>query len=100
MFNLSLWHGRHDPDQDMEDWGFDGPVIEGIVAIHTTYLSEIRITFKDLQHTRRAFIQTMWEEGLNNDELLISITDDMIYVPRRAAWYGDWSFYIPQQEDA
>ena len=37
MLYIRLFHGRTDPDQDMDDWGFDGPVLGPYQFAHTTY---------------------------------------------------------------
>jgi hypothetical protein len=39
---LKLLHGRLDPNPDMQDWGFDGPVLGPFEAVHITYRDEIR----------------------------------------------------------
>jgi hypothetical protein len=33
---LKLIHGRDYPDQQMNDWGFDGPVLGPFEAVHFT----------------------------------------------------------------
>ena len=39
---IKLLHGRDDPNQDMEDWGFNGPVLGPFEAVHFTYRDHIR----------------------------------------------------------
>ena len=39
---LHLLHGRTDPDQNMTDWGFAGPILGPFEAIHVTYKEHIR----------------------------------------------------------
>jgi hypothetical protein len=39
---VHLLHGRDDPDQDMTDWGFAGPVLGPFEAVHFTYRDHIR----------------------------------------------------------
>src|SRR3546814_15424074 len=39
---LHLFHGRNSPDQDMDDWGFDGPTIGPPDYVHTTYGDNIQ----------------------------------------------------------
>jgi hypothetical protein len=39
---LKLMHGRDDPDQHMDDWGFDGPVLGPFEAAHFTYATHVR----------------------------------------------------------
>ena len=38
---LSLLHGRKDPEQDMDNWGEDGPMFGPLAWCHITYLSSI-----------------------------------------------------------
>jgi len=40
---LRLYHGRKDPEQDMEEWGFNGPTFGPLSAVVMTYLATIRI---------------------------------------------------------
>lgn len=35
--SLRLFHGRNHPDEQLEDWGFDGPVLGPLDGIHLTY---------------------------------------------------------------
>lgn len=37
MLYIRLFHGRTDPNQDMDDWGTDGPVFGPYEFVHTTY---------------------------------------------------------------
>jgi hypothetical protein len=39
---LKLMHGRDHPDQQMNDWGFDGPVLGPFEAVHFTYTTHVR----------------------------------------------------------
>jgi hypothetical protein len=39
---LKLMHGRDDPEQQMDDWGFDGPVLGPLEAVHFTYTTHVR----------------------------------------------------------
>lgn len=69
---LSLYHGRTDPNADMNDWGTEGPVFE-VDTITWTYGAISRIIFPD------------------DDEVWLNemIVDDMIYYD--GVYYGDWS---------
>lgn len=40
---LRLYHGRTDPDQVMDDWGFDGPTFGPLSSYVHTYCSTFRI---------------------------------------------------------
>ena len=39
---ILLLHGRNDPNEDMQDWGFQGPTLGPFVAVHFTYKTHIR----------------------------------------------------------
>lgn len=39
---MRLLHGRLDPDEHMNGWGFDGPVLGPFAAVHFTYINQIR----------------------------------------------------------
>jgi hypothetical protein len=38
---IRLLHGRHDPNEEMHDWGFGGPVLGPFDAVHFTYMTDI-----------------------------------------------------------
>jgi hypothetical protein len=38
-----LLHGRADPDQEMDGWGFDGPVFGPLSSVALTYLQDLRL---------------------------------------------------------
>ena len=40
---IELFHGRNDPDQEMEDWGVPGPVFGPFRFAHTTYSDHIKL---------------------------------------------------------
>src|SRR3546814_11506064 len=40
---LHLFNGRNSPDQEMDDWGFDGPTIGQLDSVHTTSGDNIKI---------------------------------------------------------
>ncbi|WP_127128010.1 hypothetical protein [Pseudoflavitalea rhizosphaerae] len=78
MLYLHLFHGRFDPSQEMDDWGFDGPVI-GPVNISWTYGN----------------IKVHGENCTGFVELQFSIGGDLIYFD--GSYYGD--FEICESED-
>ena len=73
MLYIRLFHGRTNPDQDMDDWGFDGPVLGPYQFVHTTYTYHVKLGRSD---------------G-NCDEL--HIHEDMLYYD--GCYYGDWSVF-------
>lgn len=40
---LRLFHGRMTPHEDLNGWGFEGPIFGPIDSVHMTYLSTISI---------------------------------------------------------
>jgi len=40
---VRLYHGRTDPEQDMDDWGFQGPTFGPLSCYVHTYCSTFRI---------------------------------------------------------
>lgn len=67
---LKLLHGRDNPAQDMQDWGYDGPMLGPFEAIHITYRDHIRCIAKDA------------------DEVELGFTDDMLTY--QGKHYGDF----------
>ena len=47
MLYIRLFHGRTDPNQDMDDWGSDGPVFGPYEFAHTIYTSSVRLGRQD-----------------------------------------------------
>ena len=74
MMYLRLFHGRTDPNQDMDDWGSDGPVLGPYKFAHTTYQSFLKLGRPD---------------G-SCDELYI-VGPDMVFYD--CVYYGDWSVF-------
>jgi hypothetical protein len=72
---LALYHGRVDPKQDMDDWGFDGPVIGPIKWVHTTYAGEIKVCLQDE----------------DDASILIPIVEGCVSFDGK--YYGDWTVY-------
>ena len=40
---LELFHGRRNPHEDLDDWGFEGPVLGPFPFVHITYGSTIKV---------------------------------------------------------
>ena len=73
---LELFHGRTSPDEDLNDWGSQGPVFF-VSWVHVTYTTVIRV-------------------GLpGDDEGELAYVEDLIYYD--GVYYGDWSV-IPGAE--
>ena len=39
---VRLFHGRLDPNENMNDWGFDGPLLGPFESVHFTYKWHVR----------------------------------------------------------
>lgn len=77
---LRLYHGRPDPAQQMDDWGFVGPTFGPLSCYVHTYCSSFRIYA---------------ESG--TDELWLDKHDDMIRWDR--SFYGDMEIFRAQAGD-
>ncbi len=95
---LHLRHGRHDPDANMEDWGFDGPVLEGVESLACTKQTNF-VVFETLEAMQEARKQTGWTAGWDPRHCLVMpYLEDMVEclqvdgagIPVRC-YYGDWS---------
>ena len=42
MVVLHLYHGRHRPEEDMDDWEFDGPLFGPFKSVQITYAFHIK----------------------------------------------------------
>jgi len=88
---LTTMHGRLNPEQDMEDWGFNGPIIECIIASHSTY-GHMNLFFASIEAAQKAHELTGWE-WFDDNALEMRFEGDMLLLrPKDAppAWYGDW----------
>lgn len=85
---LGLFHGRDDPREEMNDWGFHGPMIGPLKWVHTTYAFKIRIAFECENDAVRYFSTPCKVQSLElNDDLLTF----------RGKFYGDWTVYTVKE---
>lgn len=84
---LALFHGRDDPKQDMEDWGFDGPIIGPLRYLHTTYESNVKFSFIN-RHVLRAYEVY----GLKSADDIMFRTEEGC-LPFQDKFYGDWTVF-------
>jgi hypothetical protein len=76
MIYIRLFHGRTDPNQNMDDWGTDGPVFGPYEFAHTTYSYHLKLGNADD----------------NVQELFMY--EDMLYYD--GVYYGDWTVFGPE----
>jgi hypothetical protein len=74
MLYIRLFHGRIDPNQNMDDWGTDGPVFGPYEFVHTTYAAHLKLG----------------QPNGHCDELFVH-TEDMVFYD--GVYYGDWSVF-------
>ncbi len=76
MLYIRLFHGRTDPNQDMNDWGTDRPVLGPYEYVHTIY----------------AFHLILGKADESSEELFLQ--GDLLFYG--GVYYGDWSVFDEQ----
>ena len=89
---LKLIHGRKNPDEQLDDWGYDAIPILGVKYVHVTYMHHYLVGFKSWDAMKLAQAQTGWAEW-DSECLVMTITDDMVETIE--GFFGDWEL----QED-
>ena len=87
---LGLFHGRHLPSEQMNDWGFNGPTIGPLRWCHTTYAFDIKIEFEDAADALECF-------GVAQEQFVIAVNDDLLVFG--GMYYGDWTVYYVKSDD-
>lgn len=87
---LGLLHGRDHPQQQMNDWGFNGPMIGPLQWCHTTYACTVRIAFESALDGLRYF-------GKAETDHELELSGDLLVFGGKC--YGDWTVYCVQPED-
>lgn len=72
---IRLFHGRKIADEQLSDWGTDGPVLGPFMFVHTTYVHNIKLGAM----------------GGSNGMLDLHVVDDLVWYD--GVWYGDWSVF-------
>ncbi len=89
---LALFHGRVRPDEQMNDWGFNGPIIGPLEWVHTTYALHVRLKFMSSTDEILYF-----EKSECPDAHDIYAADDMVVYGDK--YYGDWSVFFVKEEE-
>ena len=109
MMRMFIMHGRLDPDtggtdlegKEVDDWGFEGPSIDGVVGISYTY-NNFYLRFKDAESMQIAAALTGWEPGPMELALEMKFKSDcleLFNIQRfRSEYFGDWGIYQPDEE--
>ena len=77
---LHLYHGRQNPAEEMDDWGFAGPTFGPLTCVVQTYFSTLRL------------------HGPENGELWLEQLDDMVVWA--GCYYGDLSIFVAEDGKA
>lgn len=89
---LGLFHGRREPREQMNGWGFDGPAIGPLKWCHTTYAFDIKIEFENAADAVAYF-------GIAQDQFEVSVDADLLVYD--GMYYGDWTvYYVPSENCA
>lgn len=89
---LRLFHGRKDPDQDMETTGFWYPVIPGVIRVKVVYLNTWLVTFENNNIKELVAKATGWESW-GDSILCIPLLEDMLVALNEegeTCYFGDW----------
>lgn len=84
---LQLIHGRKTPDEQLNDWGFNGTPITGIEYIHHTYNTTVTVGFKSLEDCQKAKFITGWQNWASC-VLEMDFHEDM--VQSTEGYFGDY----------
>lgn len=88
--DVTLFHGRTDPRQNMDEWGFTGPTFECLSVAHDP---DVIL----LQGACPVSLTLAERMGLavHEDTITVPYTDDMVTVPRyrddKPAYFGDFT---------
>ena len=86
---LTPLHGRHDPNQNMDQIGFKGPDTYGIASIKLTYMETIRLEFKSPEMASCAHKLTGWDYWNGEPDILsVPLCEGMIVADN--CYYRDW----------
>jgi hypothetical protein len=70
---IELFHGRSPKDEELDDWGVNGPLFGPYTCVHQTYMSTIRLM------------------KANGDEDMLWVVEDLVYYD--GVYYGDFTIY-------
>lgn len=80
---LTLHHGRDDPQQEMDEFGYNGPIIGPFKWCHITYGTQFNFGWVDGGDTGPCTVVTV-------------IDGDMLEFDGK--YYGDWEFQLLEEK--
>lgn len=90
MLYIHLFHGRKTVDEDMNDWGDDGPIIGPVDYFHLTYGNDIKLG-DDLCHLHIDNTGLLYFDGMYYGDF--SVLDGPTYLAGLV--HGDWKKAVP-----
>ncbi|MBB5707319.1 hypothetical protein [Sphingopyxis panaciterrulae] len=100
---LSLFHGRKSIDEQLDDWGFDGPTIGPLEYVQVTYMGSFRFSCGPavMDYFFPEAMADWRRHGFSNAngplcDWQFDIAEDLIHY--RDAYYGDWSVFLAGPE--
>lgn len=84
---LVLLHRRRTTAEDMKDWRYDGPTIEGVKYFHSTYQSTFTIRFISKGFADQAAAIAGWNPW---DESVLEMEFEDECLKCGNSLYGDW----------
>lgn len=85
---IRLYHGRNSPEQKINGWGFDGPILNNVEGIVFTY-GIPRVFFDNELALEEARKLTGWE--YHDDGLEMRVFDE--FIETKDGFFGDWELY-------
>ncbi|KTD47499.1 hypothetical protein Lqui_2425 [Legionella quinlivanii] len=82
---IRLYHGRNNPEQEMDDWGFESVTLDGVEGIIWTY-GVPRVFFVNENALQIAKDLTGWDAL--GDGLEMHVFEDLIKT--NDGYFGDW----------
>lgn len=100
--NLALSDGRTTPDEELDDWGFDGPTLHGVYSVVQRYRTRTTVKFVSKAATEVARLLTGWRRW-DDDVLEIQWQDDLIEIVEpdgRRRYFADivFDYGLPHEE--
>ena len=89
---LHLFHGRANPDEDLETWGSVGPVIGPLKRQHGVYATEIHLEFAP-----EASHEQIVNLGLNPFAPKLCYVGDLLM--HQGVYYGDYTVFCATPEE-
>jgi hypothetical protein len=80
---LTLHHGRDNPEEHMDDWGYDGPIIGPFKWCHITYNATFNFGFPGIE-----------EDGTGPCTVVTCVNDLVVF---QGKYYGDWEFQLLEE---